>query len=216
LTTVVIAEDSVLLREGLGRLLVEYGAEVLAMVGDAEEAIAAVEEHQPDLLITDVRMPPTFTDEGIRAAQRLREDNPELAVLVLSQYVESVEAARLLASGSGIGYILKDRVTRLQELGDVIERLMSGGNVVDPEVIKAVFTSRQQRDRLAALTERERDVLALIAQGQSNHGIATTLFITEGVVEKHISAIMTKLDLPQTPSTNRRALAVLTWVQANP
>ena len=211
---VVIAEDSVLLREGLVRLLTEYGAEVVAAVGDGDAAVAAVEEHRPDLVVTDVRMPPTFTDEGLRAALAIRAAHPATAVLVLSQYVEETQASELLSRGSGIGYLLKENVTDLDALADTLDRLLAGGTVLDPEVVSVLFTHRRQRDRVRDLTDREREVLALMAEGRSNSGIARRLFITDGVVEKHVAAILTKLDLVLSPEDNRRTLAVLAWLDA--
>ena len=177
---VVIAEDSVLLREGLVRLLQEYGADVVAAVGDGTSAVAAVREHRPDLAVLDVRMPPSFTDEGLVAALAIRSEQPGIAVLVLSQYVEQAQASELLAHGAGIGYLLKDHVTSLDDLTDALDRLLAGGTVLDPEVVSVLFTHRRQRDRVRDLTDREREVLALMAEGRSNAGIGRQLFITPG------------------------------------
>jgi DNA-binding NarL/FixJ family response regulator len=212
---VVIAEDSTLLREGLVRLLTEYGAEVVAAVGTGPAVVPAVNEHHPDLVVLDVRMPPTHTDEGLVAALDIRERWPDTAILVLSQYVEAEQAGRLLSHGGGIGYLLKDHVTSLDDLATTIERLLAGETVLDPEVVSVLFTSRRQRDRVTDLTPREREVLSLMAEGRSNGGIGRALFITDGVVEKHIAAIMTKLDLPASADDNRRILAVLAWLEAD-
>lgn len=211
---VVIAEDSVLLREGLVRLLQEYGADVVAAVGDGVSALAAVREHRPELVVLDVRMPPSFTDEGMVAALAIRAEQPAVAVLVLSQYVEQAQASELLAHGAGIGYLLKDHVTSLDDLTDALDRLLAGGTVLDPEVVSVLFTHRRQRDRIRDLTEREREVLELMAEGRSNAGIARQLFITPGVVEKHIASILNKLELVLAADDNRRTLAVLAWLEA--
>jgi DNA-binding NarL/FixJ family response regulator len=208
---VVLAEDSVLLREGLVRLLAELGAEVAAAVGDGEALVAAVGEHRPDAALVDVRMPPDFTDEGLRAALRVRAETPGTAVLVLSQYVEVSYAADLLAAGGGVGYLLKDRVTRLDELSDALARVVAGGTVLDPEVVSALLARR--RDPIASLTPRERDVLALVAEGRSNTAIARALTLSQGAVEKHIASIFDKLDLARDRTDDhRRVLAVLAWL----
>lgn len=212
---VVIAEDSTLLREGLVRLLTEYGAEVVAAVGTGPDVVPAVAEHHPDLVVLDVRMPPTHTDEGLVAALDIRARWPQTAILVLSQYVEAEQAGLLLSHGGGIGYLLKDHVTSLDDLATTLERLLAGETVLDPEVVSVLFTARRQRDRIADLTPREREVLSLMAEGRSNGGIARALYITDGVVEKHIAAIMTKLDLPASADDNRRILAVLAWLEAD-
>ncbi len=211
---VVIAEDSVLLREGLVRLLREYGAEVVAAVGDGVDALAAVREHRPDLAVLDVRMPPSYTDEGLVAALAIRAAQPDTAILVLSQYVEQAQASELLAHGAGIGYLLKDHVTSLDDLTDTLDRLRAGGTVLDPEVVSVLFTHRRQRDRIRDLTDREREVLALMAEGRSNAGIGRQLFITPGVVEKHIASILNKLALVLSSDDNRRTLAVLAWLES--
>jgi DNA-binding NarL/FixJ family response regulator len=212
---VVLAEDGVLLREGLAGLLQRFGFHVAAMAGDASELRAAVAEHEPDLVITDIRMPPSFTDEGLRAAVDLRRTQPGLPVVVLSQYVQHAYAADLLDTGGGrgIGYLLKDRVADIEEFITVLRRVCSGGTVVDPQVISQLL--RRRRDPLAALSARERDVIALIAAGQSNAAIARTLVVSEAAVGKHVGNIFAKLRLPQTDDTNRRVLAVLAYLRAD-
>lgn len=211
---VVLAEDSVLLREGLTGLLARFGHETVAAVGDAEALRTAVAEHTPDIVVTDVRMPPGFQDEGLRAAVALRERNPALPVLVLSQYVQRTYAADLLDSGdgTGIGYLLKDRVGRIEEFLDALTRVAEGGTVVDPEVVRQLL--RRRRDPLAALTPREREVLALVAEGRSNAAIARALVVTEAAVGKHIGNILAKLDLPPAGDTHRRVLAVLAFLSS--
>ncbi|MEU2426303.1 response regulator transcription factor [Streptomyces sp. NPDC007851] len=211
---VVLAEDSVLLREGLIGLLSRCGHEVVAAVGDAEALIAAAEEHVPDIVVTDVRMPPGFQDEGLHAALRLREKRPTLPVLVLSQYVQRTYASELLDSGdgTGIGYLLKDRVGQVEEFVDALWEVAEGGTVVDPEVVRQLL--RRRRDPLERLTPREREVLALIAEGKSNGAIARELVVSEAAVGKHISSILTKLNLPPTDESHRRVLAVLTFLRA--
>ncbi|MFF3951852.1 response regulator [Streptomyces sp. NPDC001890] len=211
---VVLAEDSVLLREGLTGLLGRFGHEVVAAVGDAEALATAVAEHSPDIVVTDVRMPPGFQDEGLHAAVRLRERQPALPVLVLSQYVQRAYAADLLDSGdgSGVGYLLKDRVGQVEEFIDALREVADGGTVVDPEVVRQLL--RRRRDPLERLTAREREVLALVAQGRSNGAIARELVVSEAAVGKHIGNILAKLDLPPADETHRRVLAVLTFLRA--
>ncbi|MFG2071769.1 DNA-binding response regulator, NarL/FixJ family, contains REC and HTH domains [Nonomuraea maritima] len=211
---VVIAEDAVLLREGLVGLLERFGHAVVASVGDAPALVEAVLEHRPDVVVTDVRMPPGFSDEGLRAALELRERLPDLAVLVLSQYVEQTYAAELLASraGAGLGYLLKDRIGDVREFVDALDRVGAGGTVVDPEVVRQLL--RRRRDPLARLTPREQEVLGLIAEGRANAAIARDLHVTEAAVAKHIANIFTKLDLPPAPDTHRRVLAVLAYLRA--
>ena len=209
-----LAEDSVLLREGIVGLLGRYGHEVVSAVGDARALIASVEEHAPDIVVTDVRMPPGFQDEGLHAAVRLREKRPALPVLVLSQYVQRTYAAELLDSGdgSGVGYLLKDRVGQVEEFMEALHRVADGGTVVDPEVVRQLL--RRRRDPLEQLTPREREVLALIAEGRSNGAIAAELVVSEAAIGKHIGNILTKLDLPPTAGTHRRVLAVLAYLRA--
>jgi DNA-binding NarL/FixJ family response regulator len=211
---VVLAEDSVLLRERLIGLLSRYGHEVVAAVGDAEALLAAVDEHGPDIVVTDVRMPPGFQDEGLQAAVRMRGTRPALPVLVLSQYVQRRYAADLLDSGdgTGVGYLLKDRVGQVEEFVDALLEVADGGTVVDPEVVRQLL--RRRRDPLERLTPREREVLALIAQGRSNGAIARELVVSEAAVGKHISGIFTKLDLPPADETHRRVLSVLAFLRA--
>ncbi|MFD4377327.1 response regulator [Streptomyces sp. NPDC058486] len=211
---VVLAEDGVLLREGLIGLLSRFGHEVVAAVGDAEALRAAVAAHDPDVVLTDVRMPPGFQDEGLRAAVALRAERPGLPVLVLSQYVQRDYAADLLDSGdgTGVGYLLKDRIGQVEEFVDALDRVAAGGTVVDPEVVRQLL--RRRRDPLAALTPREREVLALVAEGHSNGEVARRLVVTEAAVGKHIGNILAKLDLPPAEDTHRRVLAVLTYLQA--
>lgn len=209
-----LAEDSVLLREGLIGLLERLGHEVVAAVGDAPALVAAVEEHDPDIVVTEVRMPPGFQDEGLHAAVRLREGRPALPVLVLSQYVQRTYASDLLDSGdgTGIGYLLKDRVGQVEEFVDALCEVADGGTVVDPEVVRQLL--RRRRDPLERLTPREREVLALIAEGRSNGAIARDLVVSEAAVGKHIGSILAKLDLPQADETHRRVLAVLAFLRA--
>ncbi|NUP60994.1 MAG: response regulator transcription factor [Nonomuraea sp.] len=210
---VVLAEDSVLLREGLIRLLDASGMRVVAAVDEAEGLLRAVEEHGPELVITDVRMPPTHTDEGLRAALVLRRQHPGLAVLVLSQYVEERYAARLLASATGgVGYLLKDRVADVAEFIDALRRVAAGGTALDPEVV-AQLLLRGNSDPLERLTPREHEVLKLMAEGRSNAGIGQSLVLSEGAVGKHIGNIFTKLDLPPAEGDHRRVLAVLQFLK---
>jgi DNA-binding NarL/FixJ family response regulator len=204
----VLADDAVLLREGLVRLLTEQGHDVVAVVGDGPSLIAAAAEHQPDVSIVDVRMPPTHTDEGLRAAVRIRADRPGAPVLVLSQYVEVSYADDLLADRRGaVGYLLKDRVAAIAEFLDALDRVAAGGTVLDPEVVAQLLVRRKAHDPLQTLTAREREVLTLMAEGRSNTAIARHLVVSEGAVEKHVRNIFTKLDLPVDEDMNRRVLA---------
>jgi DNA-binding NarL/FixJ family response regulator len=210
---VIVAEDSLLLREGLVRLLEEAGCEVVDAVGDGDALVASVERHRPDVAVVDVRMPPSFTDEGLRAAVEARRRCPGTAVLVLSQYVEESYASELVADGrGGVGYLLKDRVSALEQLSDALERVVSGGTVIDPEVV-AQLMARRRRDPLDALTPREREVLGLMAEGRSNAAIARALVVSEGAVEKHVSSILSKLALAPSGDDHRRVLAVLAWLR---
>jgi DNA-binding NarL/FixJ family response regulator len=212
---VVLAEDGVLLREGLAGLLERFGFQVAAAAGDAQALKTAVAEHAPDLVITDIRMPPGFTDEGLRAAVELRRTQPGLAVVVLSQYVQHTYAADLLDSGDGrgVGYLLKDRVADVEDFIAALRRVTAGGTVVDPQVIRQLV--RRRRDPLSSLSAREREVLALIAEGHSNTAIARQLVVSEAAVSKHVGNILAKLRLPQTDDTNRRVLAVLTYLRSD-
>lgn len=209
-----LAEDGVLLREGLIALLARFGHEVVAAVGDAGALLTAVAEHTPDVVVTDVRMPPGFQDEGMKAAVRLRTERPSLPVLVLSQYVQRTYASELLDSGdgSGVGYLLKDRVGQVEEFHAALQEVASGGTVVDPEVVRQLI--RRRRDPLERLTPREREVLGLVAEGKSNNAIARQLVVSEAAVGKHIGSILAKLDLPPADETHRRVLAVLTYLRA--
>ncbi len=210
--TIVIAEDSVLLRSGLESLVSRFGHRVVGSVGDATALIDAVRDHEPDLVITDVRMPPDFKDEGLRAAVQLRRDRPKLAVMVLSQYVQQAYADELLeSSGAGVGYLLKDRVAEVTQFAESIAEVAAGGTVVDPEVVRALLGSR--KDPLRRLTPRELEVLDLMAQGQSNATIAENLVVTEAAIGKHIGSLFGKLDLPPEADGNRRVLAVLAYLR---
>lgn len=212
---ILIAEDSVLLRAGLIRLLEEGGHDIVGAVGDADALVTAAAGLNPDLAVVDVRMPPTLTDDGLRAALAIRAEHPEIAILVLSQYVEETYASELLASDLGrIGYLLKDRIADVADFLDAIERVGSGGTVLDPEVVGQIFARTRRSDPLATLSPRERDVIGLMAEGRSNAGIAAALVVGEGAVEKHVTNIFTKLDLPPAESDHRRVLAVLRWVGA--
>jgi len=211
---VVIAEDSVLLRAGLTKLLTDGGFEVAAAVPDADQLLRAVDEHHPDLVVVDVRMPPSHTDEGIRAALAIRRLYPDIAVLVLSQYVEERYATDLLSTHtSAVGYLLKDRVAHVSDFLDALRRVAGGGTALDPEVVAQLLV-RRRADPLDRLTPREQEVLRLMAEGRSNNGIATTLRISHSAVEKYVSNIFTKLDLPPTDTDHRRVLAVLKVLRA--
>ena len=211
---IVIAEDSVLLREGLNRLVADAGHEVVASVASGPELVEAIDRERPDVSIVDVRMPPTFRDEGLRAAIAARDRVPLTPILILSQYVEERYAGELLESGAaGVGYLLKDRVADVSEFMLALQQVASGGTVLDPEVVSQLVTRRRRDDRLADLTPREQEVLALIAEGQSNTAIADRLFIGEGTVEKHISNIFSKLALDDAVTQHRRVLAVLAYLR---
>jgi DNA-binding NarL/FixJ family response regulator len=213
---VVIADDSVLLREGVARLLAEAGFEVVGQAGDAEELLREVADKDPDVAIVDIRMPPTHTDEGLRAARELRSRYPTLGVLVLSQYVRPSYAFELLADDArGVGYLLKDRVSDVRDLADAVNRVGDGGSVLDPSVVSQLVGRRRQgHDPIDDLTERERQVLALIAEGRSNRAIAERLVITERTVEKHVKSILGKLRIAGSPEDHRRVLAVLAYLGA--
>jgi len=210
---IVIAEDLAILREGLAQLLAEHGHEVCAAVTDGAALLAAAARYQPDVAVVDVRMPPTFTDEGLRAAITLRASQPRTGVLVFSQYVETRYAARLLADQpAGVGYLLKDRVADVAEFVGALERVAAGGTVLDPEVVRMLMRASGQAGGVGALTGREREVLALMAEGRSNAGIAAALVVSPGAVEKHVAAIFGKLGLPPAGNDNRRVLAVLQYL----
>jgi DNA-binding NarL/FixJ family response regulator len=211
---VVIAEDAALFREGLARLIESRGHQVACSVADGDALVAAVARDQPDVVVADVRMPPTHTDEGLRAAIELRRAHPRLGVLVLSQYIETRYAARLLEdNAAGIGYLLKDRVADVADFAEALERVAAGGTALDPEVVSQLVRSSQRTEGLAELTPRERDVLALMAEGRSNAGIAAALVVSASVVEKHVASIFAKLRLPPSEADNRRVLAVLRYLQ---
>jgi len=211
---VVIAEDAVLLREGLIRLLTEHDAEIVAAVADGDALIEAVMRERPDVSIVDVRMPPTFRDEGLRAAIELRRRIPDTPILVFSQYVEERYAAELLEGGTrGIGYLLKDRVADVRDFIHAVRQVAAGGTILDPEVVAQLVTRRRQDERLSSLTPREQEVLALMAEGRTNQAIADQLFVSEGTVEKHIRGIFTKLQLEDVQTMHRRVLAVLTFLR---
>jgi DNA-binding NarL/FixJ family response regulator len=211
---IVVADDSVLLREGLIRLLTENGHDVVAAVGDGPSLVTAIETHRPDVSVVDVRMPPSNTDEGLRAAVEARRRVPRSPVLVLSQYVEVSYADDLLADGAGaVGYLLKDRVAAITDFLDALNRVASGGMVLDPEVVSQLLVRRRRDDPLRELTPREQDVLALMAEGRSNTNIARTMVVSDGAVEKHVRNIFTKLVLPPDDEQNRRVLAVLAYLR---
>ncbi len=212
---VVIAEDSVLLREGLVQILARFEHVVVAAVGDAGALRVAVEEHRPDAVVTDVRMPPGFGDEGLRAALELRRDHRELPTLVLSQYVETGSAEELIATGAGVGYLLKDRVSDVVQFVDALRRVAAGGTVIDPEVVRRLFAHRRRRRPLEDLTAREREVLALMAEGLSNAAIARRLVVTEAAVLKHVGNIFGKLGLEPAADDHRRVRAVLAYLRGS-
>jgi DNA-binding NarL/FixJ family response regulator len=211
----VVAEDSVLLREGVVRILEDAGFEVVAQAGDAEDFLRKTRAHKPDLALVDVRMPPTNTDDGLRAAQQIRSELPEVSVLVLSQYVEEGYALELLSDNAeGVGYLLKDRIAEIDRFTDAVQRVGEGGSALDPAVVSQLLGRRRREDPLDELTPREREVLALMAEGRTNHAIAEQLVITERAVEKHVTSIFGKLDLAATPQDHRRVLAVLTYLRS--
>lgn len=212
---VVIADDSVLLREGLVRLLADAGMQTVAAVGDAAALEEAVEAHRPDLAVVDIRMPPTWTREGAQAALRVRERHPEIGVLLLSQSLEGRYAVQIARSHpQGFGYLLKDRVVDIAVFVEALERVAAGGTVLDPEVVAHLLGRHTTRERVSLLTAREQDVLRLMAEGRSNRAIATDLVLTERTVESHIASVFTKLDLPPEQAGHRRVLAVLAWLQS--
>jgi DNA-binding NarL/FixJ family response regulator len=214
-TRVVIADDDVLLREGLASLLERSGFEVVGRAGNASELLELVRRHLPEVVVVDIRMPPTHSTEGLDAAQGIRREWPEIAILVLSAHVEVEHAMHLLASGGRIGYLLKSRVTDVDEFMYTLRRIAGGGSVVDPALVQELVGARRRHDPLAALSEREREVLSLVAEGRSNAGVARRLWVTEGTVEKHVRSILTKLGLPETDDDHRRVLAVLTYLESH-
>ena len=212
---IVIAEDAAILRDGLAQLLVDRGHDVVAAVRDGDALRAAVAEHVPDVAVVDIRMPPSFTDEGLRAAIAIRRERPGVGVLVFSQWIETRYAAELLAtSSSGVGYLLKDRVADVGEFLDALTRVAKGGTALDPEVVTQLFGASRRGNALAVLTPREREVLGLMAEGRSNAAIARRLVVTERAVEKHVANILTKLDLPPSEEDHRRVLAVLRYLDS--
>jgi DNA-binding NarL/FixJ family response regulator len=211
---VALADDDVLLREGLASLLERSGFEVVGQAGTGPELIAVVQEHQPELVVVDIRMPPRHSTEGLDAARAIREQFPQIAILVLSAHVEVEHAMDLLASGQRSGYLLKSRVTDVDDFVETLERLVKGGSAVDPALVRELVLARHLHDPLDVLTPREREVLALMAEGRSNAGIAKQLWVTEGTVEKHVHHILGKLHLPETPEDHRRVLAVVAFLEA--
>ena len=211
---VVLAEDDVLLREGLASLLGSSGYEVVGQAGDGTQLLALAREAAPDLVVADIRMPPTHTTEGLEAARVIRQELPDTAILVLSAYAEVEHAMELLSGGGGIGYLLKSRITDVAEFLDALQRIARGGSVVDPALVRELFSARRREDPLATLSEREREVLALMAEGRSNTGIARRLWVTGGTVEKHVSSILTKLNLQEADDDHRRVLAAITFLKA--
>jgi len=212
---VVVADDSVLLREGVVRLLEEAGMEVVGQAGDADELLRKVSAYRPDVAVVDVRMPPTNTDDGLRAAQRIRAEFPGVAVLVLSQYIEQSYALELLEDGAeGVGYLLKDRVAEVDRFIDAVRSVAAGGSVLDPEVVSQLLGRSRSEDPVDQLTPREREVLELMAEGRSNQAIADQLVVSERAVEKHVTSIFSKLDLATSPSDHRRVLAVLAYLRS--
>ena len=212
---VVLADDDVLLREGLGRLLTNAGFEVVERCGDADQLLRAVREHRPDLVVVDIRMPPTQTTEGLDAARTIRREFPEMAIMLLSAHAEVEEATELLAGGRRSGYLLKDRVTDVDEFTASLDRVIGGGAVVEPALVQELLAARRVKDPLRALSDREREVLALMAEGRSNAGIARQLWVTEGTVEKHVRSILMKLHIQEADDDHRRVLAVLTFLDSH-
>ena len=213
---VVVVDDSVLLRDGIARMLTASGIDVIGQAGDATQlhALLASDHGVPDVVVTDIRMPPTYTDEGIRAALEVRAAHPDVAILVLSEYLETVYAVRLLSDGArGMGYLLKDRVARADELPEAIRRVAAGESVVDPEVVNRLVSKNRDNSALAAITERERDVLALMAEGRSNQAICERLFVSLKTLESHVRSIFMKLNISAEPNDHRRVLAVLTYLR---
>jgi DNA-binding NarL/FixJ family response regulator len=211
---VVVADDDVLMREGVAGLLERAGFEIAGQAGDAAELLRIVRDHAPELVIVDIRMPPNHETEGLDAALVIRRELPEVGILVLSAHAEAAEAMELLATGQGIGYLLKSRISKVADFIETVDRVISGGSVVDPAIVQELVQVRHREDRLERLTAREREVLALVAEGASNAGIAKRLWVTEGTVEKHVRNILSKLRLQDTPDDHRRVLAVLTFLDS--
>jgi DNA-binding NarL/FixJ family response regulator len=211
---VVVADDDVLLREGLASLLDRSGFDVIGQAGDAAELLALVRDQKPQLAVVDIRMPPTHTTEGLDAAKVIRDESPDTGILVLSAHVEVEHATELLASGHGIGYLLKSRVTDVTDFVETLERIAKGASVVDPALVSELVSARRRNDPLAVLSAREQEVLMLMAEGRSNAGIARRLWVTEGTVEKHVRSILTKLNLAETADDHRRVRAVITYLEA--
>jgi serine/threonine-protein kinase PknK len=211
-TRVVIADDDVLLREGVASVLERAGYEVVGQAGDATDFLALVREHHPELVVVDIRMPPSHRTEGLEAARTVRQEFPEAAILLLSAHVEVEQAMELLAGGQRSGYLLKSRVANVAEFIETVRRIVDGGSLVDPALVQELIAARRRHDPLAPLTDREREVLALMAEGYSNVGIANRLCVTEGTIEKHVHSILSKLQLPETEDDHRRVLAVLTFL----
>jgi DNA-binding NarL/FixJ family response regulator len=211
---IAIADDDVLLREGLASLLARGGFDVVGQAGDAVALLTLVREREPEFVIVDIRMPPTHSTEGLDAARSIRQEYPAIGILVLSAHVEVEEAMELLAGGERIGYLLKSRVTDVDDFIDTVQRIARGGSVVDPSLIQELVAARRRNDPLALLTAREREVLALMAEGCSNAGIGRRLWVTDGTVEKHVKSILTKLQLPESPDDHRRVLAVIAFLEA--
>jgi DNA-binding NarL/FixJ family response regulator len=214
-TRVVIADDDVLLREGLVSLLGRSGFEVVGQTGDSRDLLGLVRDTSPALVLTDIRMPPTHTTEGLDVARAIRDEFPDTAILVLSAHVDVEQAMELLASGHSIGYLLKSRVTDVADFIETLQRISNGASVVDPALVQELVTAKRRNDPLAALSEREREVLALMAEGRSNAGIAHRLWVTEGTIEKHVRSIMSKLNLAETGEDHRRVLAVIAFLDVH-
>ncbi|MEV7968045.1 response regulator transcription factor [Sphaerisporangium sp. NPDC088356] len=212
---IALADDDVLLREGLASLLERSGFEIVGQAGDAQQLLALVREHGPDLVIVDIRMPPAHATEGLDAAQVIRRELPETGILLLSAHVEVDQAMELLAAGHRVGYLLKSRVLAVTDFIETVRRISQGGSVIDPSLVQELVTARHKGEPLALLTQREREVLSLMAEGRSNAGIAHQLWITEGTVEKHVRSIMLRMQLPEAEDDHRRVLAVLTFLQAH-
>ncbi|MEA2248094.1 MAG: hypothetical protein QOH46_2623 [Solirubrobacteraceae bacterium] len=210
----VLADDDVLLREGLASLLERSGLEIVGQAGDASELLDLVRRHEPDLVIVDIRMPPAHTTEGLDAARVIRDEFPDIGIVVLSAHAEVDQAMELLASGDRVGYLLKSRVTAVRDFIESVDRIAQGGSVVDPGVVQELVAARRRNDPLEALTQREREVLALMAEGSSNSGIARRIWVTEGTVEKHVRSILAKLQLPETEDDHRRVLAVIRFLDS--